>query len=39
MQILWNHNLSVLAGPQSATYITYGSYECSISVLDRIVDG
>ncbi len=39
MQILWNHNLSVWAGPQSATYITYGSYECSISVLDRIVDG
>ena len=37
---LWNYHQSVLARPQSAhIHFTYGDYECSISVIDRVVDG
>ena len=39
-QILWNYCQPLLARPQSPhIHFTYGEYECSISVLDRVVDG
>ena len=40
LQILRYNNMLVLLRPQSATNIfSYGDYECTINILDRVVSG